>query len=82
VDGGATSVPINFSSNQVVTNGTTGAVTNVDSTNIRSTGTDNLNYTGTFDAFQSLIALRDDLRNTRGLSSADQAQALSRACRS
>jgi flagellar hook-associated protein 3 FlgL len=79
VDGGATSVPINFSSNQVVTNSTTGAVTNVDSTKIRNTGTDDLSYTGTFDAFQSLIALRDDLRNTRGLSSADQAQVLSQS---
>jgi flagellin-like hook-associated protein FlgL len=77
VDNGATSVPINFSGNQVVTNGTTGAVTNVNSTNIRSTGTTSLDYGGTYDAFQILQALRDDLRNTRGLSPQEQSQAIS-----
>ncbi len=77
VDGGATSVPVNFSSNQIVTNGATGAVTNVDSTNIRTAGSDSLQYTGTSDAFQALFALRDNLRNTRGLSASQQAQALS-----
>ncbi|HLJ96551.1 MAG TPA: flagellar hook-associated protein FlgL [Gemmataceae bacterium] len=77
VDNGATKVPINFSSNQVVTNGTTGAITNVNSTNIQSTGTASLDYTGTYDAFQVLQALRDDLRNTRGLSEADQMQSIS-----
>jgi flagellar hook-associated protein 3 len=77
VDGGASSVPINFSSNQVVTNSTTGAVTNVNSTNIRSTGADQVEYTGTFDAFQVLMALRDDLRNTQGLGSTQQIQSVS-----
>lgn len=77
VDGGASQVPIDFSGNQVVTNSQTGAVTNVNSTNIRQTGTDQLNYTGTDDAFQVLIALRNNLENVNGLSSADQAQELS-----
>lgn len=77
VDGGATSVPINFSSNQVVTNGTTGAVTNVDSTNIRRTGTDQLSYTGAYDAFQVLMALRDDLRNVQGLPETQRLQLIS-----
>jgi flagellin-like hook-associated protein FlgL len=76
-DNGATSVPINFSSNQVVTNSTTGAATNVNSTNIRLTGTDTLDYTGTADAFQTLQALRDDLRNTQGLPQQQQFQAIS-----
>ena len=76
-DGGKTTVPINYSANQVVTNGTTGAVTNVNSTAIHSTGTDQVQFTGTFDAFQSLIALRDDLNNTAGLSSHDQTAAIS-----
>jgi flagellar hook-associated protein 3 len=67
VDGGATTVPINFSANQVVKNGTTGDVTNVNSTNIRLAGADQVSYTGTYDAFQILMALRDDLRNTQGL---------------
>jgi flagellar hook-associated protein 3 FlgL len=77
VDNGASTVPINFTGNQVVTNGTTGAVTNVASTNIRSTGVASLDYTGTYDAFQILQALRDDLRNTRGLSEQDQMQSIS-----
>ncbi len=77
VDGGATSIPIDWSANQVVSNSATGAVTNVDSTSIRRTGTDNLTYSGTFDAFQALIALRDDLRNTRSLTGVQQAQAIS-----
>lgn len=78
VDNGATTVPVNFSGNQVVTNGTTGAVTNVNSTNIRATGVASLDYTGTYDAFQILQALRDDLRNTRGLSEQEQSQSISR----
>lgn len=78
VDGGATSVAIDFSANQQIINGGTGAVTNVSSTNIRSTGTDQLEYSGTSDVFQTLIALRDDLRNTRGLTSPEQLQSISR----
>lgn len=76
VDGGASSIAINFSNNQVVTNSTNGAVTMIDSTNVLRTGTDNIKYTGTFDAFQILISLRDDLRNTRNLSSGDQIAAI------
>jgi flagellar hook-associated protein 3 len=76
VDGGASTVPINFSSNQVVTNSSTGAVTNVDSTNISTTGDDRLEYAGTYDAFQILMALRDDLRNKAGLADSDQTKAI------
>jgi flagellar hook-associated protein 3 len=76
-DGGASSTPINFSSNQVVTNSKTGAVTNVNSTNIRLAGTDQLNYTGTYDAFQILMALRDDLRNVNHLPEDQRLQVLS-----
>ncbi len=76
-DNGATTVPINFSGNQVVTDSTTGGVTNVNSTNIRATGTNTLDYAGTNDAFQSLQALRDDLRNTQGLPQQQQFQAIS-----
>lgn len=77
VDGGVTEIAIDFSSNQVVTNGETGAVTNVNSASIRRIGADNLEYTGTYDAFQALIALRDDLRNTRGLNSTAQIASIS-----
>jgi flagellar hook-associated protein 3 len=63
VDGGATQTPVNFSGNQVVTDGATGAVTNVDSTNIRRTGAASVSYQGTYDVFQILQAVRDDLRS-------------------
>ena len=76
-DGGLTTVPINFTANQVVTNSQTGAITNVNSQNITRTGSADLNYAGTLDAFQALMALRDDLRNARGLTAAQQAQSIS-----
>ena len=66
VDGGATQTAITFNANQVVSNGTTGAVTNINSTNIRSTGTDQVQDPGTADAFQALINLRNDL-NAQGV---------------
>lgn len=77
VDGGATQTPIDFSTNQVLTNSATAAITNVNSSGIRRTGSDNLDYSGTYDAFEILIALRDDLRNSRGMSSSAQAEAIS-----
>lgn len=77
IDNGAAEVAIDFSGNQVVTQSSTGAVTNVNSTSIRRTGTDELDYTGTYDAFQILIALRDDLRNTGGLNPTAQAESIS-----
>ncbi|MFO0968404.1 MAG: flagellar hook-associated protein FlgL [Gemmataceae bacterium] len=76
-DGGASSVPITFAANQQVTNSVDGGVTNVNSVNIRTTGTEALDYTGSADAFQALIELRDDLRNKRGLTEPEQIAALS-----
>ena len=35
-------------------------------------GSDHVEYTGTYDTFQILQALRDDLRNVRGLSASEQ----------
>ena len=76
VDGGKTTVPITYTSNQEVTNGTTGAVTNVDSTGISSTGNEQVEYPGTYDAFQALIALRDDLLNTTAKNASQQIAAI------
>jgi len=78
VDGGTTSIPIDFSANQVVTDGTSGAMTNVDSSLIRQAGTENLDYQGTADVFQILIALRDNIRNAQGLNAADRSEAFGR----
>jgi flagellar hook-associated protein 3 FlgL len=77
VDGGATTTPINFTANQVLTNSQTGAVTNINSTNVRQTGNDDIRYTGAFDVFQVLSSLRDALNNTRNLSTSQQAVAVS-----
>ena len=76
VDGGATSIPIDFSSNQIVTDGTSGKITNVNSTNIRQAGTDQVEYQGTSDIFQTLIALRDTIANTQNLSGKDRSAVL------
>jgi flagellar hook-associated protein 3 len=76
VDGGVTTVPIVFSGNQVVTNGATGAITNIDSSNIRRAGSDQIQYQGTADLFQTLMGLRDTIANTQGLSTADRSALL------
>ncbi|MBM4075900.1 MAG: hypothetical protein FJ267_09675, partial [Planctomycetes bacterium] len=77
-DGGATSTPVDFtSSNQVVKNSLTGEVTNVDSTAIRYAGTDRLTYPGTSDVFETLIQLRDAIRNPQGMSTQQRSEIIS-----
>ena len=48
-------------------NATTGGVLYIDTTGIHTAGSEQVNFGGTFDAFNSLIALRDLLRNENGL---------------
>lgn len=72
LDGGATTTAIDFSSNQVISNPADGTTTNVDSSGIVRSGSEYLTYSGTFDLFQVLTAIRDDLRNTRGLGEEEQ----------
>lgn len=67
VDEGATEVPIDFTTNQVVTHSIDGTVTNIDSSNIQRIGSEHIEYHGTSDVFQVLIDLRDELLNTRDL---------------
>ncbi len=74
--GNGPAVPIDFSGNQAVT-GSDGTVTNVNSTNVRQAGTASLTYGGSLNAFQVLQGLRDDLLNTRNLSSPAQLQSIS-----
>lgn len=78
VDDGVTEVPLTFSANQQVIHGATGAVTNVNTTAVRRAGVESVEYQGTGDVFQTLIALRDDLRNVRGLTESQQIETLSR----
>lgn len=63
VDGGATTTPITFTANQQVVDSRTGAVTNVATTDVRRTGDESLDYRGSSDAFQTLMTLRDTLRD-------------------
>jgi flagellar hook-associated protein 3 FlgL len=77
VDGGKSSVPIDFSGNQVVRNSDTGAVTNVNSSGIANTGSTQVVYSGTYDVFPILIAVRDELNNNAGLSDAQLSQSIS-----
>ncbi len=78
IDGGATTTPLTFAANQVVTDSLNGALVNLDTSMIVRTGTDQLEFPGTTDVFNAVRSLRDDLLNTRNLSTADRAAALER----
>ncbi|MCA9154148.1 MAG: flagellar hook-associated protein FlgL [Planctomycetales bacterium] len=77
-DGGATTIPIDFSANQQVVNSVTGQVTNIDSSGILRAGEASVEFSGTADAFTVLKQLREDLLNTRGLSNEELGDALNR----
>lgn len=77
-DGGLTTTPIDFSINQIVTNSADQTVTNIDSTEITRVGSESVEYSGTSDLFSTLVQLRDDLRNTRGLQGDDWDDAIVR----
>jgi flagellar hook-associated protein 3 FlgL len=68
-DGGQTIREISdFSANSVqVTDSYSGTVLNVDVRGIARTGEEEVKFNGTFDAFTTLITLRDLLRNEQGL---------------
>lgn len=62
--------------NLAVTHSTTGEVLYVDTTEINSTGTDLVRTPGTYDIFNTLISIRDTLKNEKGLSDAQLKEAL------
>lgn len=62
VDGGTTTVPIDFSTNQRVTDPATGRVVFVDSSLIRRTGTELIDHRGRYDVFELFRTVADDLR--------------------
>ncbi|MDM4016760.1 hypothetical protein [Roseiconus lacunae] len=78
VDNGATTVPISFTGQQVITDSTTGRYTTIDTTNIQYAGDDHLEFPGTSDLFQILSATADDLRNQRDISASEASEALNR----
>ena len=59
IDGGASEVPIDFYSAQMLIDADTGAVTTIDTTNLRRAAIDQVEYPGTHDAFSAIVALRD-----------------------
>ncbi|HUT30664.1 MAG TPA: flagellar hook-associated protein FlgL [Sedimentisphaerales bacterium] len=70
IDDGASyvTVPAGGDANQAVTDSRTGKVLYVDSTAIGATGTELVRVTGTYNIFDTLISIRDMLRNEKGFS--------------
>ncbi|MAG56274.1 MAG: flagellar hook-associated protein 3 [Planctomycetes bacterium] len=63
-DGGLTTVGIDFgSTSQQVVDSETGTVLHVDSTGIAATGTEEIGFTGTANLFDTIIGIRDALRD-------------------
>lgn len=77
MDGGVTVHPLTFSTAQQITDGQ-GNVLFVDTSNVRRTGNNWVEFPGRYDLFKALIDLRDDLANQRQLTPGEQTQALSR----
>jgi flagellar hook-associated protein 3 FlgL len=76
-DGGGTYTNIDFTSTNLhVKNDTNGEILAIDATGILRTGKEMISFEGTYDAFNSLVALRDLLQNKGKLSSGDQAKQL------
>ncbi len=72
IDDGASyvTVPAGGDNNQAVTDSRTGRILYVDSTQISSTGVEMVSVPGTYDIFNTLISIRDILKNERRLSDA------------
>jgi len=72
IDDGASyvTVPAGGDTNQAVTDSQTGRVLYVDSTEINNTGVELVRIPGTYDIFNTLITIRDILKNEKGLSDA------------
>ncbi len=77
-DGGVSWTVIAFSANESVPDSRDGSVVHIDSSAITRTGTDQLEFPGTNDIFSAVMSLRDELLNTRGLSTSDRIAALGR----
>jgi flagellar hook-associated protein 3 len=78
VDGGLTTVPIDFSDSQTITDSTTGRFVHIDSRSITKPGDDYLDFPGTSNIIQTLHELVQDLRNTRNLGNTELAASLDR----
>jgi flagellar hook-associated protein 3 FlgL len=80
IDDGQSSVPIDFSgADNAVTDSATGRVLYVDGSGISQTGVEPVQNPGTYDLFNSLIAVRDAILNGDNLSTADMLKHLNLA---
>lgn len=71
IDGGATTTSVDFSSSTVrVSDSLDNSTLNVDVSALTTTGNERIRYEGTFDAFSTLIGIRDILQNDEGLDQA------------
>lgn len=78
IDGGATTTPITFSANQIVTDSRDGSFVTLDTTGAVRAATDSLEFPGTADVFRTLQSFRDDLLNLRELPPDELQAALNR----
>jgi len=84
IDDGASyvTVPAGGDTNQAITDSRTGRILYVDSTQINSTGVQMVSVPGTYDIFNTLISIRDILKNERGLSDAQLQELLNNSINS
>jgi flagellar hook-associated protein 3 FlgL len=77
IDDGLTTFNTNGTdTNLAVTNSVTGEILYVDTTQINNTGVDLVRMPGTYDVFNTLISIRDKLRNDKGLADAQLQEVL------
>lgn len=78
LDGGTTTQPITFADNEMLANPADGKAIYLNTTGVTQSGTNELEFPGTTDAFQILIDLRNDILNSRELNTADRFDAIDR----
>ena len=80
IDDGATKVAVtDFSADATVTNAATGRVFYVDPSQLVRTGTEPVRVPGTYNVFDTMIYIRDLLKNDRGLTVGEQSELLTTA---
>lgn len=79
IDGGATQVPIDFSTSQTLTSQNPAVVQHFNTTQLRTTGTVTVAPAASADVFQAVISLKETIENTRGLTAAEQDAAYDRS---
>ena len=78
VDGGVSTHPITFEDNQQLTDGRDGSIVYLNTSGTHNTSSGELEFTGTFDAFQTIVALKEELLNARDLPGATHDAAIGR----